>query len=46
MFSLILRTIITFLPLLTKNPLIIAPVPSTLKVNTPSDIKKKQLLIT
>ena len=28
-----------------KNPLIITPVPSTLKVNTPSDIKK-QLLIT
>ena len=39
MFSLILTTIITSLPLLTKNPLIITPVPSTLKVNVPSDIK-------
>ena len=40
MFLLILSTIITSLPLLTKNPLIITPVPSTLKVNAPSDIKK------
>ena len=45
MFLLILIVIITSLPLLTKNPLIITPVPSTLKVNAPSDIKK-QLLIT
>ena len=41
MVSLILTIIIiTSLPLLTKNPLIISPVPSTLKVNAPSDIKK------
>ena len=40
MFSLILTTI-TSLPPLTKNPLVITPVPSTLKVNAPSDIKKK-----
>ena len=40
MFSLILTTIITSLPLLIKNPLIITPVPSTLKVNAPSNIKK------
>ena len=41
MFSLILTTtIITSLPPLTKNPLVITPVPSTLKVNAPSDIKK------
>ena len=39
MFSLILTIIITSLTLLTKNPLIITPVPSTLKVNAPSDIK-------
>ena len=45
MFSLILTTIITSLPLLTKKPLIITPILSTLKVNAPSDIKK-QLLIT
>ena len=39
--------ITTSLPLLTKNPLIITPVPATLKVNAPSDIKKKkQLLLT
>ena len=36
----ILTIIITSLPLLTKNPLVITPVPSTLKVNAPSDIKK------
>ena len=35
----------TSLPLLKKTPLIITPVPSTLKVNASSDIKKKQLLI-
>ena len=40
MFSLILTIIITSLPLLTKNPLVITLVPSTLKVNAPSDIKK------
>ena len=40
MFSLILTTIITSLPPLTKNPLVITPVLSTLKVNAPSDIKK------
>ena len=40
MFSLILTTIITSLPPPTKNPLVITPVPSTLKVNAPSDIKK------
>ena len=40
MFSLILTIIITSQPLLTKNPLVITPVPSTLKVNAPSDIKK------
>ena len=40
MFSLILTIMITSLALLTKNPLIISPVPSTLKVNAPSDIKK------
>ena len=45
MFSLILTTIITSLPLLTKDPLIITPESSTLKINAPSDIKK-QLLIT
>ena len=39
MFSL-MQTIITSLLLLIKNPLIITPVPSTLKVNAPSDIKK------
>ena len=41
MFSLILTTIITSLPSPTKNPLVITPVPSTLKVNAPSDIKKQ-----
>ena len=41
MFSLILTTIITSLPPPTKNPLVITPVPSTLKVNSPSDIKKQ-----
>ena len=42
MFSLILTTIITSLPPPTKkNPLVITPVPSTLKVNAPSDIKKQ-----
>ena len=46
MFSLIQTIIITSLPLLTKNPQIITPIPLTLKVNDPSDIKKKQLLIT
>ena len=35
-----LTTIITSLPPLTKNPLVTTPVPSTLKVNAPSDIKK------
>ena len=40
LLSLILTIIITSLPLLTKNPLVITPVPSTLKVNAPSDIKK------
>ena len=40
MFSLILTIIITSLAPLTKNPLIITPVPSALKVNAPSDIKK------
>ena len=40
MFLLILTIIITSLPLLTKNPLVITPVPSILKVNAPSDIKK------
>ena len=40
MFSLIL-TIITSPPLLTKVPLVMTPVPSTLKVNSPSDIQKK-----
>ena len=35
-----LTTIITSLPLLTKNALIITPIPSTLNVNSPSDIKK------
>ena len=47
MFSLILsiEIIRTSLPLLTKPPLIMTPVPSTLKVNASSDIKK-QLLIT
>ena len=40
MFSLMLTTIITSLPPLTKNPLVITPVHSTLKVNAPSDIKK------
>ena len=40
MFSLILLTIINSLPPLTKNLLVITPVPSTLKVNAPSDIKK------
>ena len=39
MFSLILKTIVTSLPLLTKKPPIITPVPSTLKVNASSDIK-------
>ena len=29
-----------FTTLVTKNPVIITPVPSTLKVNAPSDIKK------
>ena len=33
-------SLITSLHLLTKTPLIITPVPSTLKVNAPSDIKK------
>ena len=33
------------LPLLTKNPLVITPVPSTLKVNAPSDIKKQLFII-
>ena len=43
MFSLILTMIIiTSLPLLTKNPQITTPVPSTLKVNAPSDLKKKK----
>ena len=37
MFSLILTLIITPLPLLTKN--LLTPIPSTLKVNAPSDIK-------
>ena len=41
MFSLILTTIITSLPPPTKNALVITPVPSTLKVNAPSDIKKQ-----
>ena len=45
MFSLILTTIITSLPPLTKNPLVITPVPSTLKVNAPSDIKKQLFVI-
>ena len=36
--------IITSLPLLTKNPLVITPVPLTLKVNAPSDIKKKAII--
>ena len=45
MFSLILTIIMTSLPLLTKTPLIITPVPSTLKVNAPSDIKKQLLII-
>ena len=40
MFSLILTIIITSLPLLTKIPLVITPVSSTLKVNAPSNIKK------
>ena len=40
MFSSILTILITSLPLLTKNPLIMTPVPSSLKVNAPSDIKK------
>ena len=40
MFSFILTIIITSLQLLTKNPLVITPVPSILKVNAPSDIKK------
>ena len=40
MFSLILTIIIISLPLLTKNPLIITPVPSTLNMNVPSNIKK------
>ena len=40
MFSLILTIIITSLPLLTKNPPVITPVTSTLKVNVPLDIKK------
>ena len=44
MFSLILKTIITSLPPLTKNPLIITTVPSTLKVKAPSDIKKKAII--
>ena len=44
MFPLILTTIITSLTLLTRNPLIIIPVPSTLKVNAPSDIKKKAII--
>ena len=44
MFSLILTIIITSVPLITKNPLIITPVPSALKVNTPSDIKKKAII--
>ena len=35
-----LTTIITSLRPLTKNPLVITPVPWTLKVNAPSDIKK------
>ena len=44
-FSLMLTTIITSLPPLTKNPLVITPVPSTLKVNAPSDIKKQLFII-
>ena len=44
MFSLILTTI-TSLPPLTKNPLVITLVPSTLKVNAPSDIKKQLFII-
>ena len=44
MFSWILTMIISSLPLLTKNPLIITPVPSTLKVNAPSNIKKKAII--
>ena len=35
-----LTIIITSLSLITKTPLVITPVPSTLKVNAPSDIKK------
>ena len=45
MFSLILTTIITSLPPLTKNPQVITHVPSTLKVNAPSDIKKQLLVM-
>ena len=45
MFSLMLTTIITSLPPLKKTPLVITPVPSTLKVNAPSDIKKQLFII-
>ena len=41
MFYFILTIIITSLPLLTKNPLILTPVPSMLKVSALSDIKKQ-----
>ena len=44
MFLLILTIIITSLPLLKKNPLL-TPLPSTLKVNAPLDIKKQLLII-
>ena len=43
-FTLMLTTI-TSLPSLTKNPLVTTPVPSTLKVNAPSDIKKQLFII-
>ena len=45
MFSFIQTIIITSLPLLTKIPQVIAPVPSTFKVNAPSDIKKQLFII-
>ena len=45
MFLLMLTTIINSLPPLTKNPLVTTPVPSTLKVNAPSDIKKQLFII-
>ena len=45
MYSLILTIIIkTSLPLLTKTPRITTPVPSTLKMNAPSEIKKKVII--